>query len=622
MRLRRSLCCLLLLPLCSATAEPFPGDHLTTPALSAQALNLDLRAPDHIHSPDTPAPQLPITQHADFHPLQRLRSALDVLQTKWFELWVGQWPTSIDWTGAVLNTHLVASLSTLSNAQHAAKTSLPTHASAPFSDLDGIENEIGLYFAHTAAYYFGQNDFAIRNQAYDDMLWVVLSWLDSISFIGTHSRLHHRSLAGDSRPWHGAQFIPAFAHRARIFYDITTRGWSTDHCGGGMTWNPSLEPYKNAITNQLYIAASVAMYLDFPGDANDSPFLASADPHEPRYLHAAIAGYDWLKSSNMTNHLGLYVDGFHITYHHSNASGGGVCDARNEMLYTYNQGVILSGLRGLWEATGNLTYLLDAHTLVRNTQSATGWLVDQHVPPSSTEWAGLGRAGILEDLCDASATCDQNGHAFKAIYFHHLTLFCDSLPSSSRIPGKTHAASADLAALHRQSCLDYALWVAHNARAADGTRDKHGRVGAWWGAGLDLGASPQPARLPRGAVDYRNNPSELLGPPWVAPNPVDGGVPLERGPVVVPGVANPFARALRPVATTSDGSTDDSTDLDEGQLGSVGHPYNSTNLDEDRLGSGGDPNDRGRGRTVESHSGGVAVMRALWELMNVSHTGV
>lgn len=51
-----------------------------------------------------------------FDPLEALQDGLEVMQNSWFALWVGTWPMAIDWTAAVLDTHLVSSLSTLSKA--------------------------------------------------------------------------------------------------------------------------------------------------------------------------------------------------------------------------------------------------------------------------------------------------------------------------------------------------------------------------------------------------------------------------------------------------------------------------------------------------------------------------
>src|SRR6202012_208142 len=92
----------------------------------------------------------------------------------------------------------------------------------------------------------------------------------------------------------------------------------------------------------------------------------------------------------------------------------------------------------------------------------------------------------------------------------HLPLFCEPLPLEARVEGKTFGASKVLASLHRSSCRDYALWVAHNAAAALETRDENGKFGGWWGAKRHVGM----AALPEGAVDYRNDKSELWRHSW------------------------------------------------------------------------------------------------------------
>ena len=416
------------------------------------------------------------------------------------------------------------------------------------------------------------------------MLWVVLGWLESVKFIKTHSQLHHAPPSNsdnvkDSTPWYGQQFIGAFAHRARIFYELANRGWDTEFCSGGMIWSPYFSPYKNAITNELWIAASVGMYLYFPGDNNSSPFMVDdvedlgwepAVPHDPRHLKAAINGYDWLKNSNMTNSKGLYVDGFHISNWREN---GTKCDIRNDMLYSYNQGVVLSGLRGLWESTGKNFYLEDGHQLIRNVMKATGWLLEQASPPDSLEWAGLGRKGILEEHCDAGASCDQNGQTFKGILFHHLTLFCGPLPREPLVPGTTYAADNELASLHRRRCQEYASWTDHNAKAALATRDEKGKFGTWWGARSDVVIAP----LPDGAIDYRNNALELLYPWWMLSEGVRCSSFVDRDEV---------GHALD---ATSRIQLDYEFALQD----------HSSGRDHDQLRIASDLNDRGRGRTVE-----------------------
>ena len=364
-----------------------------------------------------------------------------------------------------------------------------------------------------------------------------------------------------------------------------------------MLWNSYGIPYKNAITNQLYISASVAMYLYFPGDNNTSPFLVdgvqqydlgTAGPFDPIYLQAAVDAYDWLSNSNMTNSRGLYMDGFHLSNWKSN---GTMCDVPNTMVYTYNQGVLLSGLRGLWESTGEEFYLTDGHRLVRHVMNATGWQYEDARPNNSTRWAGIGRNGILEELCDSTGLCSQDRQTFKGIFFHHLTLFCEPLPLVPLVEGLTYVASKELAMLHRQSCQEYLPWVANNAAAALETKDDQGKFGAWWGAREDVEIAP----LPDAADDYRNIMSKLRERSWM--------------PELVFSWSNAVASFNGGNFLTTDGRLAALVDKSQDRM----KPPHKT---KDHYREHGDLNDRGRGRTVETQAGGVAVLRALWELLN------
>ncbi|KAI8932521.1 hypothetical protein NX059_010700 [Plenodomus lindquistii] len=567
---------------------------------------------------DKPAPTT-----ADANALHHVHEILEVMQDHYFALWLGKWTTAIDWTAAVMGTYISATLSSLSR-------SIDYTMPRPFEkdrklDVEAlmVENDINKYFTQSVSYYFGEDHFAIRMQAFDDMLWVVLGWLESVQFIESHSGAHYTTPphAGKVRPddWHASQFIPAFAHRARVFYELAEKGWDWRLCGGGMTWNPRLLPYKNAITNQLFISASISMYLHFPGDENCSPFLSQYDAGRPRiqdldeeceegargrydpiYLANAVNGYDWLKNSDMMNAQGLYVDGFHIQGYRWNHSKT-TCDERNEMVYSYNQGVVLSGLRGLWEATGNVTYLEDGHELVRNVIRATGWTETTRAEQQShqrrnggstakdksalpLEWNGLGSNGILTELCDPSGRCSQDGQTFKGIFFHHLSAFCTPLPAHAIRPGKTHAASREVVVLHQRSCNEYVDWVVHNAQAALRTRDSTGRIGSWWGSPDDAASEAKGRKkqsqladmsndlLPQGAVDYRNN------------------------------------------------EVDDYVLDGHNTMGEVVGAYFATRGAGARISD--DLNDRGRGRTVETQGSGLAVVRAMWEFLRRKERGI
>ena len=552
------------------------AQHIT---LSTAALD---RSPERVNSPST--------YGSFFH-------ALHVMESHFFSVSHGTWPEAIDWTAAVMGTQVSSSLSVMSEYNVMQKL----HD----SQAKCHENSINRFFTQVTSFYFGENAFSLRTQAYDDMLWVVLGWLESIKFINLHSNLHYARVSTinqlDSRnsSWYARQFIPQFAHRARLFYDLASKGWDSTLCGGGMVWNPHLAPYKNAITNQLFIAASVDMYLYFPGDDNASPFsnlnsldtsirekaeaqkIPPAKAHDNKYLHSAIEGYEWLKSSGMRNTAGLYIDGFHIRgwrggRHGSN--GTEQCDLRDEKVYTYNQGVILSGLRGLWEATGHIDYLEDGHELINDVIKATGW--ENRDTDLRYRWSGMGRNGIMEERCDWSGTCSQDGQTFKGIFFHHFTIFCSQLPGHDvDHPDRPWLGDEETRALHQQSCDGYGAWIKQNARAALVTRDEKGEFGEWWG---------RPARRSQ-SPDNDEEEMDLEAPP------VDEGIDYRNEGVPIDDVWR-LTSADHRAYITNPNLDQPVTDLTQS--------------------TAADLNDRGRGRTVETQSGGVAVLRAAWKLVD------
>lgn len=414
------------------------------------------------------------------------------------------------------------------------------------------------------------------------MLWVVLGWIEAVNFVRVHRELHYpgtltpqqgfpldMKTAIGSIPWHGEFWVPYFSSRASEFWNFGITGWDTKLCHGGMVWNPRLPIYKNAITNELYISASISMYQYFPGDpfksGNNSQYVKN-----PAHLEASIQGYKWLANVNMTNNQGLYVDGFHI----SDSKPGNVeCDLHDEMVYTYNQGVVLTGLRGLWTVSGSPSYLDDGHKLIQAVIKATGWDLLKDAPADGPNrigelppWKGIGRGGILEEKCDASGTCSQDGQTFKGIFFHHLTAFCvplDPLEPVNKV-AVDQKAYTQVKTAHSTACGVYLGWVKHNAQAALKTRDRKGRFGMWWGAGVfgNLVLSKSQDRINHNAAnttDYRNE-----------------GTPVD----------DVWGRTQW---------------LPGGQQGRVSK-------------RAADPNDRGRGRTVETQIGGLALLRAYWEM--------
>lgn len=381
-----------------------------------------------------------------------------------------------------------------------------------------------------------------------------------------------------------------------------------------MIWNPRLRPYKNAITNELWIASSIAMYRHFPGDNFTAPWPATQSFRDknPAHLAAAVEGYKWLKNIGLLNEQGLFADGFHIDFR---KPGNIDCDLRDEMVYTYNQGVLLTGQRGLWAVTGSASYLEEGHKLVQAVIHATGWSLARQAPIDDImqrninelpPWRGLGRGGIVEDQCDAKGLCSQDGQIFKGIYFHHFTTFCAPLEP---LDGEGHVAFdrkafQHIRKAHNKACQSYIGWVRHNALAALQTRDKRGRFGMWWGASLFGGVmslADEDGVYPDAdnTTDYRNF-----------------GTPQD----------DLWGRKVRWLPGCKD-CQDTRNRRDDQPLLNYGVPHSPS--DQQRLvnddtasghaeKAGGkaetDPNARGRGRTVETQAGGLALLRAYWEL--------
>ncbi|KJZ76143.1 hypothetical protein HIM_04599 [Hirsutella minnesotensis 3608] len=537
--------------------------------------------------------------------LQNIYDALAVLQDNYYSSINGTWPSSIDWTGAVIETILSGTLSTLTKSFNS-------------TDWKQKENLISSIYAQVAHSYFGQNALAIKGQAYDDILWVVLGWIEAVKFVRLHAQLHYPgtshsckhlprqlSQALQSQAWHGFNWVCTFAGRAREFWDLATNGWDATLCDGGMIWNPRLVPYKNAITNELWISASISMYQHFPNDTFKDSWVESIGfpTKDPLYLAAAVEGYKWLKGVNMTNQQGLFVDGYHID---GNKPNNVRCDVRDEMVYTYNQGVILTGQRGLWATTGSASFLEDGHRLIQSVINATGWDVSANTPIDKVSnlppgqllpWRGLGRGGILEEACDASGTCSQDGQTFKGIFFHHLTAFCAPIDAPgvfARNAPFDLRSHAQIQVAHNQACRRYVGWVKHNVKAALETRDPRGRFGMWWGAGAF--GRVVVSRFTDGinhnaynVTDYRNQ-----GTPQ---NAIWG-----QGNRWVPG-----SRSMK-MACVDDFMNPVSDHRELGDMRIWGLEAKEMPKRED------DPNNRGRGRTVETQAGGLALLRAYYEL--------
>jgi predicted alpha-1,6-mannanase (GH76 family) len=214
---------------------------------------------------------------------------------------------------------------------------------------------------------------AIVDNCYDDHQWWLLFW---------------------SRAYDATGLLEYGQRAAEIFDNTTALSWNASVCGGGVKWCPS-GVYKNAITNELYFASAMALH----------PHAAALGKPTNFYLDWAQQEWNWFESSGMIDpSTNLINDGL-------NVNPDGSCTNNGQTTWTYNQGVLLSGLARLSAATGNLTLLEVGKNIVT---AVINELTDNN---------------ILIEPCNGN--CDGDQEIFKGIFARHLSYFMQILPPSA-----------------------------------------------------------------------------------------------------------------------------------------------------------------------------------------------
>ncbi|KAJ7825938.1 glycoside hydrolase family 76 protein [Mycena leptocephala] len=185
----------------------------------------------------------------------------------------------------------------------------------------------------------------------------------------------------------------AYLNSALTVYNIIAGQWDTT-CGGGVWWSTA-HTYKNAITNELFLLVSATGAINFPTQA---PYLANANKV-----------WAWLKSSGMRGANGLWNDGL---------TQDGTCKNNGQTTWTYNQGVIASGLSALYAVTKDASLLTEAEI----TLDATIKLMTTN--------------NILRESCDNAASggsvCNQDQQIFKGIWTKSVQYYLDRANDPAR----------------------------------------------------------------------------------------------------------------------------------------------------------------------------------------------
>jgi predicted alpha-1,6-mannanase (GH76 family) len=231
----------------------------------------------------------------------------------------------------------------------------------------------------------------------------------------------------DDHQWFGLAWARAFTatgdarflnRSAAIFDFVAEKGWDGAVCGGGVTWcPPPTAAYKNAITAELFISLAMALH----------PHAAAIGKAPSFYSAWAAKAWAWLgRPGGMVNSEGLLNDGL----------DGATCANNNQTTWTYNQGVLLSGLARLSAATGDPAPLAAA----QRTAAATLRLLTMD--------------GILAEPC-ADGLCDADQQIFKGMFAKHLgyALAEDAAAPAPRLPPAFAATATAFLAANARSLL-------------------------------------------------------------------------------------------------------------------------------------------------------------------------
>jgi predicted alpha-1,6-mannanase (GH76 family) len=278
----------------------------------------------------------------------------------------------------------------------------------------------------------------------------------------------------DDEGWFGLAWIRAFEmtgeesylFRAKsIFDDLKLRGWNSSSCGGGVQWQysdgimGSNGYYKNAITNELYMAMAAKLALLSPTGTQRTYFLQEAVKAWEFFNRSGLIGEQSLVNDGLCcwkydkavdecckdevckQHMSCKSDKGMVCGNYCKESD--ICVSNNQTTWTYNQGVVLSALVNLWSASGESQdeLLLQADAIANATIS----LLVRPLPASSG--APNTAVPILTEVCECSsgspgcyqgwtqdhaAGCSMDQLPFKGIFQRHLGYFLDSVAQSAR----------------------------------------------------------------------------------------------------------------------------------------------------------------------------------------------
>lgn len=238
---------------------------------------------------------------------------------------------------------------------------------------DALNNMTDIVFPTTfdkAPSYYGYTNFI--NDYYDDELWWALAWIQVYD------------VTGDTK----------YLDMASGIFEDNKAAWGTTPCNGGLWWSKD-RTYVNAISNELYLTTAAKL-------ANRKP--SSSEPCY--YWNEAVRAHAWFLDSKLINDDDVVNDGLNDA-----------CQNNGIVPFTYNQGVILSGLTEMAWATGDNSY-----NDLANKLALAGI---EHFTDSN---------GVLRESCEPNS-CNGDSQQFKGIFARNIQFMvqrANSMPEENK----------------------------------------------------------------------------------------------------------------------------------------------------------------------------------------------
>ncbi|SCU85288.1 LAMI_0C10726g1_1 [Lachancea mirantina] len=189
---------------------------------------------------------------------------------------------------------------------------------------------------------------------------------------------------------------PQWLYLAQAVFNTMALRWDTDTCGGGLRWQifkwNSGYDYKNTVSNGalFHLAARLARYTG-----------------NQTYADWAEKVFDWMRG------IKLITEG-QYSFVYDGASVENNCTAITPLIWTYNQGLLMSGSAYLYNMTGNETW----HSRTQEFLNSSVIFFNNSV--------------LFESACQGktSVSCNNDQRSFKAYFSRFLGLTAQLVPET------------------------------------------------------------------------------------------------------------------------------------------------------------------------------------------------